>query len=165
MEVGPLASTLVAYISGSKSVKALVDTVLAAVGQAGHPEVLMSNLGRLAGRVIHAKESIDHALGWSDDLVANIKGGDMEYFINKPVPDSGEGFGGWDAPRGALCHYIRIGGGKVSSYAPVPASNWNLAPRNDKGVRGPVEEALIGTPVAVIDQPLEVLRTVHTFDP
>lgn len=165
MEVGPLAAVLVAYVSGRKGVKTLVDTVLAAVGQAGNPGVLMSNLGRLAGRVIHAKDSADNAIRWSDELIANIKAGDTTYFIDKPIPDSGEGVGGWDAPRGALCHWIRIEGGKVSSYAPIPASNWNLSPRDDKGVRGPVEEALIGTPVAIPDKPLEVLRTVHTFDP
>jgi len=165
MEVGPLAAVLVAYVSGRKSTQKLVDSVLAAVGAAGKPAVLMSNLGRLAARVIHAKESVDNAIRWSDELVANIKSGDTDIFIDKPIPDSGEGVGGWDAPRGALCHYMRIKGGKVESYAPIPASNWNLAPRNDKGVRGPVEEALIGTPVAIPEKPLEVLRTVHTFDP
>ena len=60
------------------------------------------------------------------------------------VPDSGEGNGGWDAPRGALCHYVRIENGKIGSFAAVPASNWNFSPRDDKGVRGPVEEALVG---------------------
>lgn len=165
MEVGPLAATLVAYLAGRKDVKALVDTVLAAVGAAGKPAALMSNLGRLAGRVVHAKVNADNALKWADELVANIKKGDTTYFIDKPIPDSGEGAGGWDAPRGALCHYIRIKGGQVESYAPVPASNWNLAPRDDKGVRGPVEEALVGIPVADATKPLEVLRTVHSFDP
>ena len=77
----------------------------------------------------------------------------------------GEGISGYDAPRGALSHYCRTSGGKVSKYATVPASNWNLAPRDDDGVRGPVEEALIGTPVVDPTKPLEILRTVHTFDP
>jgi Ni,Fe-hydrogenase I large subunit len=78
---------------------------------------------------------------------------------------TGEGISGYDAPRGALSHYCRIAGGKTTKYAAVPASNWNLAPRDDMGVRGPVEEALVGTPVVDPSKPLEILRTVHTFDP
>lgn len=165
MEVGPLAAVLVAYVSGRKDTKALVERVLTAVGATGRPQVLMSNLGRLAARVIHAKDNADNALRWADELVDNIKAGDTDFFIDKPIPDSGEGAGGWDAPRGALCHYVRIQDKKVSAYSPVPASNWNLSPRDDKGRRGPVEEALIGTKVADPERPLEVLRTVHTFDP
>lgn len=165
MEVGPLAATLVAYLNKRPDAVALVDTVLAAVGQKGNPGVLMSNLGRVAGRVIHAKASIDNALRWSDELIANIKGGDTTYFIDKPVPDSGTGVGGWDAPRGALCHWMKIEGGKVAQWAAVPATNWNCSPRNDKGVRGPVEESLVGTPVSNPAEPLEVLRCIHTFDP
>ena len=146
--------------------KKYVDEVLAALGAAGKPEVLMSSIGRIAARVIKARVNADYALSWSAQLLDNIKSGDTEIFTPPPNPDGvGTGSSGFDAPRGALSHYCEIAGGKVTRYAAVPASNWNLAPRDDQGVRGPVEEALIGTPVANPEQPLEILRTVHTFDP
>jgi len=165
MEVGPLSEVLVAYLSGRAEVKAYVDQTLAAVGAAGKPEVLMSNLGRVAARVIKARVNCDHALGWAEELLANIKAGDTTCFTKPDLQAEGEGISGYDAPRGALSHYVRTKGGKVVTYATVPASNWNLAPRDDDGVRGPVEEALVGTPVADPTKPLEILRTVHTFDP
>jgi len=165
MEVGPLAEVLVAYVSGQKDVVKYVDEALAAIGQTGHPEVLVSNLGRVAARVIKARVNVDYAAQWGMDLLANIKAGDTSCFTEPNLMAEGEGISGYDAPRGALSHYCRVKGGKTVKYAAVPASNWNLAPRDDMGVRGPVEEALIGTPVADPTQPLEILRTVHTFDP
>jgi Ni,Fe-hydrogenase I large subunit len=164
-EVGPLSQIIVAYLSGRSDVVKYVDEVLAAVGAPGKPEVLISNLGRIAARVIKARINTDHAAQWGEELLANMKAGDNSCFTPPNVMAEGEGISGYDAPRGALSHYVRIKGGKTTRYAAVPASNWNLAPRDDMGVRGPVEEALIGTPVAVVTQPLEVLRTVHTFDP
>ncbi len=165
MEVGPLAQVLVAYLAGRTEVKQLVDSTLAAVGAAGKPEILMSNLGRIAARVIKAKVNCDNAVGWADDLLANIGKGDNKVYTDLDLGGSGTGVGGWDAPRGALCHYVKLNGGKVDTYAAVPPSNWNLSPRDDKGVRGPVEEALVGMPVVDPAKPLEILRVVHTFDP
>jgi Ni,Fe-hydrogenase I large subunit len=165
MEVGPLSEILVAYVKGVPTVKKYVDEVLSAIGQAGHPEVLISNLGRVAARVIKARINTDLAADWANQLLANIKGGDLEVFTTPNLMADGEGISGYDAPRGALSHYCRVSGGKVTKYAAVPASNWNFAPRDDAGVRGPVEEALVGTPVADPTKPLEILRTVHTFDP
>ncbi len=165
MEVGPLAEMLVAYGRGDAEVVALVDQVLAAIGEPGHPEVLMSNLGRIAARVVRAKVNVDHAAQWADELAVNLRNGVTETWAPFTVPDTGRGHGGWDAPRGALCHYMELSGGRISKYAAVPASNWNLSPRDDAGVRGPVEEALVGTPVADPARPLEILRVVHTFDP
>jgi len=165
MEVGPLSEVLVAYVSGQPEVVAYVDGVLAAIGAAGKPEVLVSNLGRVAARVIKARVNCDHAAEWGNLLLANMKAGDYEVFAEPNLMAEGEGISGYDAPRGALSHYCRTSGGKVSKYAAVPASNWNLAPRDDDGVRGPVEEALVGTPIADPTKPLEILRTVHTFDP
>ncbi|MDJ0805102.1 MAG: nickel-dependent hydrogenase large subunit, partial [Desulfobacterales bacterium] len=81
------------------------------------------------------------------------------------MPDSGEGYGLNDVPRGSLGHWIRIEDGKIGNYQYVVPSTWNLGPRDAKGVLGPMEEALIGTPVADPKQPLEILRTVHSFDP
>ncbi|NTU71432.1 MAG: nickel-dependent hydrogenase large subunit [Coriobacteriia bacterium] len=165
MEVGPLSEVLVAYVAGQKDVVAYVDGVLAAIGQTGHPEVLVSNLGRVAARVIKARVNCDKAAEWGNQLLANMKAGDYECFTEPNLMAEGEGASGYDAPRGALSHYCRTKDGKVAKYATVPASNWNLAPRDDNGVRGPVEEALVGTPVVDPTKPLELLRTVHTFDP
>lgn len=165
MEVGPLAQVLVAYLSGRPEVKQLVDSVLAAIGHPGDPTVLLSDLGRIAARVIKAKVNADNATRWTDELLANIGKGKTTVYRQLDVSKDGDGAGGWDAPRGSLCHYVRIKGGKIETYAAVPPSNWNLSPRDDRGVRGPVEEALIGLPVVDPAKPLEILRTVHTFDP
>lgn len=165
MEVGPLAEILVAYGSGSQQVKSLVDSTLAAVGAAGKPEILMSNLGRIAARVLRAKVNTDNAIQWAQDLVGNYAAGNQTVWKEVGVPDSGTGSGGWNAPRGALAHYMRIENGRIGAYAAVPPSNWNLSPRDDNDVRGPLEQALIGVPVEDPEKPLEILRTVHTFDP
>lgn len=166
MEVGPLAQMVVAYASGREDAKALVDMTLEAVGQAGKPAVLFSTLGRVAARVLKAKMNADASLRWADELVALIQAGKATpAFFELPNRRSGTGKGGWDGPRGALCHHMRVEGGTIDAYAAVPASNWNLSPRDDDGRRGPVEEALIGTPVFDPERPLEILRTVHSFDP
>jgi [NiFe] hydrogenase large subunit len=165
MEVGPLAEMVVGYASGREDVKKYVDAVLAAVGATGKPEVLFSNLGRVAARMIKARLNVDYAIGWAEALLENMKSGDTDCFTTPDVNRTGEGTSGYDAPRGALSHYCRIEGGKVIRYAAVPASNWNLAPRDDSGQLGPVEQALVGTPVVDPAKPLEILRTVHTFDP
>lgn len=166
MEVGPLAQMLVAYVSGRPEAQALVDFTLGAIGQEGNPGILVSNLGRVAARVLKAKMNSDAALRWADELIALIESGKATpAFFEIPPNRSGEGVGGWDGPRGALSHHMRVRGGVIDAYAAVPASNWNLSPRDDNGVRGPVEQALIGTPVADPERPLEILRTVHSFDP
>ena len=165
MEVGPLSQVLVAYLNGQADVVKYVDQVLAAVGATGKPEILVSNLGRVAARIIKARVNVDYAAQWGMDLLENIKAGDTSCFTQPDLMADGEGISGYDAPRGALSHYCRVSGGKTTKYAAVPASNWNLAPRDDMGVRGPVEEALVGTPVVDPTKPLEILRTVHTFDP
>ncbi|MHB8840948.1 MAG: nickel-dependent hydrogenase large subunit [Candidatus Aquicultor sp.] len=165
MEVGPLAQMLVGYLAGRPEIKKAVDDTLKAIGQPGNVGILMSDLGRIAARVLKAKVNADNALRWSDELLDNIKGGKTQVFKAKPIPATGTGKGGWDAPRGALCHYIKIKNGLIDTYAAVPPSNWNLSPRDDNGVRGPVEEALVGQPVVDPTKPLEILRVVHTFDP
>jgi [NiFe] hydrogenase large subunit len=167
MEVGTLARMLVAYLSDAPGAKKLVDDTLAALGAAGKPEILVSALGRLATKALESVLIADQMEVDLAALKASIVKGGGSWFDPKghEVPDSGEGVGAWDAPRGALAHWNRIENGKIASYQAVPASNWNFSPRNDKGQRGPVEEALIGTPVADPEKPLEVLRVVHTFDP
>jgi hydrogenase large subunit len=167
MEVGPLAEVLVAYAAGRPAAVDLVDSVLETLGVAGQQGLLMSNLGRIAGRVLRAKINIDYARQWADELLENIGAGDttIHQWPEPKIPDSGEGAGGWNAPRGALAHYMRIEDGKIGSYAAVPPTNWNLAPRDDDDVPGPLEQTLVGLPVEDPERPLEILRVIHTFDP
>ena len=165
MEVGPLAEMLVAYGARQPYAVGLIDSTLEALGVAGQPQILQSNLGRIAGRVLREKMNVDFAMQWAQELLDNYGRGRQAVYEHRDVPSEGEGSGGWNAPRGALAHYMRIEGGKIGSYAAVPPSNWNLSPRDDNDVRGPVEQALIGVPVEDPERPLEILRTIHTFDP
>ncbi|WP_129629486.1 nickel-dependent hydrogenase large subunit [Candidatus Oscillochloris fontis] len=168
MEVGPLARTLMAYASGNT---ATVDTVNAVLKQLGvGAEVLFSTLGRTAARGIETLLMCDQLLGWIDELADNIGRGDLAIHNNErwnPAtwPKEAEGWGFMEAPRGALGHWVRIKDGKIANYQCVVPTTWNGSPRDAKGVRGPYESALIGTPVENLDQPLEILRTIHSFDP
>jgi [NiFe] hydrogenase large subunit len=98
-------------------------------------------------------------------LVENVKKGDTAIYQPFEMPDTGMGVGLNDVPRGALGHWIEIKDKKIANYQLVVPSTWNLGPRCANNKMGPVEEALIGTPVADPKRPLEVLRTVHSFDP
>ncbi|RJQ45250.1 MAG: nickel-dependent hydrogenase large subunit [Gaiellales bacterium] len=165
MEVGTLARMLIAYLSDAPGAKSIVDSTLAAIGQAGNPTVLVSALGRLATKALESSLIADKMEMDLAQLKENIASGKGEWFTPNEVPKSGSGVGAWDAPRGALAHWNRIEDKKISSYQAVPASNWNFSPRDEQGARGPVEEALVGTPVADPEKPLEILRVIHTFDP
>jgi [NiFe] hydrogenase large subunit len=165
MEVGPLARMLIAYVVGRKKVKKLIDDALAALGQAGKLEILLSVLGRTAARALEAKLIADEMVKWFEELAENLKKGQVKVFTSYEVPGKAEGVGLWEAPRGALAHWNRIEKKRIAHYQVVTPSAWNFSPRDADDVRGPVEEALIGTPVINPAQPLEVLRTVHSFDP
>ncbi len=162
-EVGPLARVLVAYGKGHKDVKPLVDSTLQKLDVP--VQALFSTLGRTAARGLETIAVGDRMETWMGELLANIKNGDTKTYAPWEMPDSGEGYGLNDVPRGSLGHWIRIEDGKIGNYQYVVPSTWNLGPRDAKGVLGPVEEALIGTPIADPKQPLEILRTVHSFDP
>jgi len=99
-------------------------------------------------------------------LVDNIAKGDTKTF-NAPVFPKGEQMGvGWlEAPRGALSHWVVINNGKIANYQCVVPTTWNAAPRNEDDAIGPYEASLLDNPVADPEKPLEVLRTVHSFDP
>ncbi len=165
MEGGPLAQMLIAYASGREPAKRLVDDTLKAVGAEGQLGILFSALGRVVARVLKLKMTLDAVDGWINELVENIKAGDKKFFTPYEIPDSASGVAGWDAPRGCITDYNVIEGGRLKLWQAVPASNWNFSPRDDKGVRGPAEEALIGVPVHDPKSPLEILRVVHSFDP
>jgi len=168
MEVGPLARLLVAYASGQKEVRTVVDGVLGNLGVG--PEALFSTLGRTAARGIETLLIARQLPVWLDTLTSNIAGGDLVIHNNErwdPAswPAEAQGYGWHEAPRGSLGHWIRIKEQKILNYQAVVPSTWNASPRDAKGVRGPYEAALVGTPLADPQKPLEILRTVHSFDP
>ncbi len=168
MEVGPLARLLVAYGKGNTEVQ---DVVNDALKQLKVPiTALFSTLGRTAARGLETKLVVHWMKEFYDDLVANIKGGNTSTFNNaKWAPDTWpqtcEGVGLTEAPRGALAHWIRIKDEKIDNYQMVVPSTWNASPKDHKGQRSAYEESLIGTPVKDGDQPVEILRTIHSFDP
>jgi len=168
MEVGPLARMLVAYASGHPQVKEVVDAVLDKLG-AG-PEALFSTLGRTAARGIETLVIAEQLLSWLDELAINMVEGNLqihngEKWDPETWPAEAQGVGFTEAPRGMLGHWIRIKEGKIENYQCVVPSTWNASPRDAQGRKGPYEAALIGTPLADPWQPIEVLRTIHSFDP
>lgn len=163
-EVGPLARVLVAYAKGHQGIKSLVDTALKKLSIP--VTALFSTLGRTAARGIETVVIGEAMQRWVGDLVGNLKNGNAKTYQAWDWP-KGEsmGVGLNDVPRGSLGHWVRIENQKIKNYQYVVPSTWNLGPRDSKGVLGPVEESLIGTPIADPKKPLEVLRTVHSFDP
>jgi len=162
-EVGPLARVLVAYAKGKKEIKDVVDSTLKKLDIP--VEALFSTLGRTAARGLETVVIGDAMGGWIGQLVENVKSGNTKTYTPWKMPDNAMGYGLNDVPRGALGHWIKIEDKKIKNYQYVVPSTWNLGPKCEKGKPSPVEEALIGTPVADPQRPLEILRTVHSFDP
>jgi len=168
MEVGPLARMLVAYASGHQRVKEAVNGVLKTLGVG--PTALFSTLGRIAARGIETQLTATELLAWHEQLVANMKRGDLkihngEKWDPSTWPKEAQGWGFHEAPRGALGHWVRIKDGAIVNYQCVVPSTWNASPRDAQGQRGPYEASLLNTPVADPNKPVEILRTVHSFDP
>ena len=168
MEVGPLSRMLVAYASGQPEVKAMVDGVLAKFK--APPTALFSTLGRIAARALETQLLSNHIVGWIEELRANMNSGDLrmhngEKWDPSTWPSSARGYGLFEAPRGSLGHWVEIENALVKNYQIVVPTTWNAGPRDAKGQRGPYETALLKTPVADPERPLEILRTVHSFDP
>lgn len=168
MEVGPLARLLVAFAKGNTEVK---DVVTEALQRLNVPvDALYSTLGRTAARGLETRLVVRWMKEFYDELIANIKAGDVNTFTREkwePAtwPATAEGVGMTEAPRGALAHWIRIKDKLIDNYQLVVPSTWNASPRDAKGQRSAYEESLIGTPVANSEQPVEILRTIHSFDP
>ncbi|HTI99632.1 MAG TPA: nickel-dependent hydrogenase large subunit [Dongiaceae bacterium] len=168
MEVGPLARLLVGYASGSAEIREVVDMGLK---QLNVPvTALFSTLGRTAARGLETLLIARWAKEFYGDLLANIKNGDTRMFNGEkwdPAtwPAKARGVGLSEAPRGALAHWIVIEDEKIANYQLVVPSTWNASPRDAKGQRSAYEASLIGTPIADPEKPLEVLRTIHSFDP
>ena len=162
MEVGPLARVLVGYGLGNA---VFVDAVQSILMDTGLAEAdLLSTLGRTAARAIETRIICDGMFAWLDDLEARLGSGDKEIFSNYNVA-TGSGIGFLEAPRGALGHWINITGQAIENYQMVVPTTWNLGPRCSDNIPGPLEQALVGLPVADPSNPLEVLRVVHAFDP
>jgi [NiFe] hydrogenase large subunit/hydrogenase large subunit len=169
MEVGPLARMLVAYGRNHPEARALVKEVMDRLDVP--PAALFSTLGRTAARGMETVMIARRLSRWYDSLVARIKGGDVRTFDNSkwdPArwPASAQGYGWLDAPRGALGHWVQIANGAITRYQCVVPSTWNCSPRDAQGQPGPYEAALMDNhPLARPEQPIEILRTVHSFDP
>ncbi len=168
MEVGPLARLLVAYASGSGEVREAVNGALKALDVP--ITALFSTLGRTAARGIETRLIAAWAKEFYAQLIGNIKNGDTRMFNNEKWspeswPAEARGVGLSEAPRGALAHWIVIKDKKIDNYQLVVPSTWNASPRDAKGQMSAYESALIGTPINNPEQPLEVLRTIHSFDP
>ena len=168
MEVGPLARLVVAYASGNDDVKEVITEALqklnAPVG------ALFSTLGRTAARGLETRLTVHWMKEFHDNLISNIKNGDDRMFNKEKWdpetwPAEAKGVGLSEAPRGALAHWIVIKDKKIDNYQLVVPSTWNASPRDAKGNRSSYEASLMDTPMAKADQPLEILRTVHSFDP
>jgi len=168
MEVGPLSRMVVAYALGREDVKTLVDSTLADLGLP--ISALFSTLGRTAARGLECTWAAHKMRSVFDDMMANIKAGDtntanMEKWDPSTWGADVKGVGMVEAPRGALGHWIHIKGGKIENYQAVVPSTWNASPRDPAGNIGAYEAALLGTPLVNAEQPLEILRTIHSFDP
>ncbi len=168
MEVGPLARLLVAYASGNAEVKDAIGAVLKKLDVP--VAALFSTLGRTAARGIETMLIARWAKEFYNQLLANIAKGDTRTadttrWEPSTWPSEAKGVGLSEAPRGALSHWIVIKDQKIENYQLVVPSTWNASPRDAKGQMSAYESSLVGTPVAKIDQPLEILRTIHSFDP
>jgi hydrogenase large subunit len=168
MEVGPLARVLIGYAKGVPAFKEVVDAALAQLQVPA--TALFSTLGRTAARGLECKLVATWALDFYDQLIDNIKKGDTrmantDKFDPSTWPAEAKGVGTGEAPRGALAHYINIKDGKIANYQLVVPTTWNASPRDGKGQRSAYEAALLDTPVHDPNLPLEIIRTIHSFDP
>ena len=168
VEVGPLARVLMLYAKGHEQTQELVGMTLKKLDLP--VTALYSTLGRTAARTLESKIIADAMQPWYDNLIANIKAGDVRTFNEKrwepsSWPSTAKGVGYTEAPRGSLAHWIIIKDGKIDNYQAVVPSTWNAGPRDAEGQDGPYEAALKGTQMHDPKQPLEILRTIHSFDP
>ena len=168
VEVGPLARYVIAYARGREDIKGQVDAVLKALDVP--ITALFSTLGRTAARGLEAQWAARKMVKYHADLIANIKSGDlatanMDKWEPSTWPAECKGAGPCEAPRGALGHWTKIKNGRIDLYQAVVPTTWNAGPRDAKGQIGAYEASLLNTPMAKPEQPVEILRTIHSFDP
>jgi len=169
MEVGPLARVLMLYARGHEPTRELAKAALAKLDLP--LEAMFSTLGRTAARTLESKIVVDQMQVWYDNLMANIKRGDLAVhnaglWDPSTWPREARGVGFMEAPRGALAHWVVIRDGRIDNYQAVVPSTWNAGPRDAKGQAGPYEAALMDRhSLHDPKQPLEIQRTIHSFDP
>ena len=168
METGPLARMIVGYASGRDDYKDLTDRCLK---QLNVPfEAMYSTIGRTLARAMESNLLADWMQDFYIQLLQNIKSGDYRMFNNiywepSTWPQKAQGIGLAEAPRGSLAHYVNIENKQIKNYQMVVPTTWNASPRDTKGQRSSFEESLLGTPVHDTSAPLEIIRTIHSFDP
>ncbi|HUI52244.1 MAG TPA: nickel-dependent hydrogenase large subunit [Terriglobales bacterium] len=170
MQVGPLSQVLVGFAQGHKLTQKwageAIKNVSAISKRQVTPGMLQSTLGRIAARAIRCSMLADLADKHWNMLVQNIASGDAKIFVKPEFGDKElHGAGFHEAPRGTLSHWVVIKDGAIANYQAVVPTTWNAGPRDEHGTHGPYEASLIGNPVADAEKPLEVLRTIHSFDP
>jgi len=175
VEVGPLSRYVLAYAQDVGYVKEQVHRSLGMFNQLAGTNVdaktaLQSTIGRTLARALESEYASDMMMDDWHQLIANIKAGDsntanMEKWDPSTWPKEAKGVGTVCAPRGALGHWIRIKDGKIDNYQAVVPTTWNGSPRDPKGNIGAFEASLMNTPVERADEPVEILRTLHSFDP
>ena len=167
METGPAARMAVAYAAGGPAGSVIART-LTNLGLA--PDALGTTIGRIVARAIEAKLVVDRLEGWLTEIRTNLASGDLAFvdisaWDPSRWPAEVEGWSLGESPGGALGHWLRIRDRRIAAYQVIDGSTWNLSPRDGRGRRGALEEALVGTPVPDPATPIEVLRAVHAFDP
>ena len=168
MEVGPLARVLVGYVKGVDEFQQVVNNALQTLDIPA--SALFSTLGRTAARGLETQLMANWSMEFYNQLLTNIKNGDtrmanMEKADPKTWPKEAKGVGYQAAPRGGLAHWIVIKDGKTANYQMVVPTTWNAGPRDPKGQMSAYESSLIGTPIADPKNPIEIIRTIHSFDP
>lgn len=168
MEVGPLSRLVMGV---AKNVSHIKEPAMALLEELNAPlEAVFSTLGRHAARALECRWAAQKMVQYVDDLTANIRAGDecaanMEKWEPSTWPKEARGVGFCEAPRGALGHWCVIKDTRIANWQAIVPTTWNASPRSPSGELGAFEQSLIGTPVAVEDQPLEIIRTIHSFDP
>ncbi|UAB77853.1 nickel-dependent hydrogenase large subunit [Erythrobacter sp. SCSIO 43205] len=168
MEVGPLARYVIGYMQGHEEFKGQTDKFLTDLNVP--IDALFSTLGRTAARALEAEWAAEKQMYFVDKLIANVKAGDVatantEKFDPSTWPSEVKGVGYTEAPRGALAHWIKIKDGKIENYQCVVPTTWNGSPRDNEGNIGAFEASLMNTKVERANEPVEILRTLHSFDP
>ncbi len=169
-QVGPLANVLAMFAAGHEPTKRHLTKLIKTAEAVAKTEIplaaLHSTIGRIAARAVRCAVLLESLENQWQLLVDNIAKGDFDTF-NRPVFPKGEqrGFGYHEAPRGVLSHWVVIKDGKIDNYQCVVPSTWNAGPRDQNDAIGPYEASLLDNPIADPELPLEVLRTVHSFDP
>lgn len=157
-EVGPLARILVNYVSGDETTRKLVDATLSEFN--AKPDALFSVLGRHAARALESKIVGDSMARWVLELKP-----EEPVFTEYEIPETAEGVGLTEGPRGALGHWLRIKDKKIENYQCIVPTTWNASPKDDKNQPGPIEQAIIGTKIKDEENPFEIVRIVRSFDP